>query len=168
MKKPLYLLTLALALALWLSAPPAIQAQESNFDFQWVTSGSNVTQITTGTRFIYHHWYAETSIGGYHAFENREKSFFLSLSLGRRFPLSSWLYLGADLGYRHVIPDGSENPDIDTSKFFTLDARIKLEAVYNRHLSAFVGIGANQTYQGYSLGSDTISDTVIFWGVGLL
>ncbi len=166
MKRPLYLVTLALAF--WLSAPPSIQAQEPNIDFQWVTFGSNITQITTGARFTHRDWYTEACMGGFRAFDNRESSFFLSLSLGRRFQLKSWLYIGGDLGYRHIIPDGSENPAIDTGKFFTLDARLKLEAVYNRHLSFFVGAGSTTIYQGYSLGSDTINEAIVFWGVGLL
>jgi hypothetical protein len=137
-------------------------------DFQWATSGGNIIQIATAARYIHHDWYGELGIGGLSAFENRENAIFLSLYLGRRFALIPRLYLGADIGYRHVIPDGSDNPDIDVTKYFTLEGRLKLEVVIGKHFSAFVGGGYNNAYQGYSLGSDTVGKTTIFWGVGLL
>jgi len=137
-------------------------------EFQWVTSGSNITQIVTGLRYTHHHWYGETTIGGLSAFDNRENAFFLGLNLGRRFLLIPRLYLGADLGYRHVIPDGSDNPAIDTGKYFTLDARLKLEVVLGKHMSVFLGGATTNIYQGYSLGSDTVNKGSVFWGVGLL
>ncbi len=166
MKKSLFILSLALALHSW--SPPGAEAQEPALDFQWITYGTDITEITTGARFIHHNWYSETCLGGFSAFDNRESAFFLSQNLGRRFSLASWLYVAGDLGYRHIIPDGSENPAIDTGKYFTLEARLKLEANYNQHLSAFVGIGSTNIYNGYSLSSDSHNETILFWGVGLL
>ncbi|MCK9994949.1 MAG: hypothetical protein KAH56_01575 [Candidatus Krumholzibacteria bacterium] len=166
----------ALILTLGLVLPCVVLAQEdaplayqaSDTEFQWVTSGSDITQITTGLRYTHHNWYGEASIGGLSAFDNRENAFFLGLNLGRRFQLIPRLYLGADVGYRHVIPDGSDDPAIDTDKFFTLEARLKLEIVLGKHLSAFIGVAATNIYQGYSLGSDTVGKESIFFGVGLL
>ena len=137
-------------------------------EFQWVTSGSSITQIVTGLRYTHHHWYGEASVGGLSAFDNRENAFFLGLNLGRRFQLIPRLFLGADVGYRHVIPDGSDNPEIDTGKYFTLEGRLKLEVVLGKHMSVFVGGATTNIYQGYSLGSDTVSKGSVFWGVGLL
>jgi hypothetical protein len=148
------------------TTPPGYQSPDT--DKQWVTYGSSITQITTAFRYTRHHWYGEIAIGGLSAFDNRENAFFLGLNLGRRFPLIPRLYLGVDLGYRHVIPDGSDNPAIDTSKYFTLDARLKLEVVLGKHMSVFVGGATTNIYQGYSLGSDTVHKGSIFWGVGLL
>ncbi len=137
-------------------------------DKQWATYGSSITQITTAFRYTHHHWYGEIGMGGLSAFDNRENAFFLGLNLGRRLPLIPRLFLGADLGYRHVIPDGSDNPAIDTGKYFTLDARLKLEVVLGKHMSVFVGGATTNIYQGYSLGSDTVNKGSVFWGVGLL
>jgi hypothetical protein len=167
---------LILAFAVGLLAPqvglaegqPSLDRHYPVTEFQWVTMGSDITQITTGLRVTHHHWYANTSMGGLSGFDNRENAFFLSLNLGRRFPLKSWLFLGADFGYRHVIPGGSDNPAIDTGKYFTLDGRIKLEVVLGRHMSVFVGGATTNIYQGYSLGSDNVNKGSVFWGVGLL
>jgi|GEM_PF-3525568 len=148
------------------TAPSGYQAPIT--EFQWVTTGSGITSIATAFRATHHHWYGETGMGGLSAFDNRENAFFLSLNLGRRFSLIPRLYLGVDLGYRHVIPDGSDNPDIDTSKYFTLEGRIKLELVLGRHMSVFLGGATTNIYQGYSLGSDTVHKGSVFWGVGLL
>lgn len=137
-------------------------------EIQWVTYDSNIIQIATAARYIHHNWYGELGIGGLSAFDNRENAFFLSLNLGRRFPIIPRLFLGIDVGYRHVMPDGSDNPEINTGKFFTLEGRLKLEVVLGRHMSAFLGGGYNNAYQGYSLGSETVGKGTIFWGVGLL
>jgi len=147
-------------------SPSGYQAPDT--EFQWVTSGSSITQIVTGLRYTHHHWYGKASIGGLSAFDNRENAFFLGLNLGRRFQLIPRLYLGADVGYRHVIPDGSDNPAIDTGKYFTLEGRLKLEVVLGKHMSVFVGAAATNIYQGYSLGSDTVGKGSVFFGVGLL
>jgi hypothetical protein len=167
---------LTLVLTLGLVAPVSVLAQEDapsgyqapDTEFQWVTSGSSITQIVTGLRYTHHHWYGEASIGGLSGFDNRENAFFLGLNLGRRFQLIPRLYLGADVGYRHVIPDGSDDPAIDTGKYFTLEGRLKLEVVLGRHMSVFVGGAATNIYQGYSLGSDTVGKGSVFFGVGLL
>jgi hypothetical protein len=167
---------LALILTLGLVAPVDVLAGEESpsgyqapdTEYQWVTSGSDITQIVTGLRYTHHHWYGEASIGGLSAFDNRENAFFLGLNLGRRFQLIPRLYLGADVGYRHVIPDGSDNPAIDTGKYFILEGRLKLEVVLGKHMSVFVGGAATNIYQGYSLGSDTVGKGSVFWGVGLL
>jgi hypothetical protein len=137
-------------------------------DFQWVTSGGSITQITTGLRYTHHHWYGEFNIGGFSAFDNRENAFFLGVNLGRRFQLIPRLFLGVDLGYRHIIPDGSDDPAIDTGKYFSLEGRLKLEVVLGKHFSTFLGAGTTNIYQGYSLGDDTVHKGSIFWGVGLL
>ena len=167
---------LALTLALGFVTPRGVLAQEDSpsgyqapdTEFQWVTSGSDITQIVTGLRYTHHNWYGEASMGGLSAFDNRENAFFLSLYLGRRFQIVPRLYFGPDVGYRHVIPDGSDDPTIDTSKYFTLEARLKLELVLGKNLSAFIGVAATNIYQGYSLGSDTVGKESIFFGVGLL
>ena len=167
---------LALVLITGLVVPTGAAAGENDAsnntspstDLQWVTTGSNVTQIGTGLRVIRREWYVQAGIGGLSAFDNRENAFFVELNLGHRFPLLSWLRLGVDVGYRHVMPDGSDNPDIDTDKFFTLEGRLMLEAVLGRKMSLFVGGGSTNIYQGYSLGSDTVHKGSIFWGVGLL
>lgn len=167
---------LAPLLVLTLSLPAAAHAQDSSSsgyrapdtEFQWVTTGSSITQIATAFRTTHHHWYGEIGIGGLSGFDNRENAFFLGLNLGRRFLLVPRLFLGADLGYRHVIPDGSDDPAIDTGKYFTLEGRLKLELVLGKHMSVFLGAGTTSIYQGYSLGSDTVGKGSVFWGVGLL
>ncbi len=167
---------LALVLTLGPVAPGSVLAGEDvpsgyqapDTEFQWVTSGGSITQIVTGLRYTHHHWYGEASIGGLSAFDNRENAFFLGLDLGRRFQLIPRLFLGADLGYRHVIPDGSDDPAINTGKYFTLEGRLKLEVVLGKHMSVFVGAAATNIYQGYSLGSATVGKGSVFWGVGLL
>ena len=167
---------LALTLTLGLVSSGGVLAQEDapsgyqapDTEFQWVTSGSDITQIVTGLRYTHHNWYGELNIGGLSAFDNRENAIFLGLGLGRRFQIVPRLYFGPDVGYRHVVPDGSNDPTIDTGKYFTLEARLKLELVLGRHLSAFIGVAATNIYQGYSLGSETVGKTSIFFGVGLL
>ncbi len=141
--------------------------QSLSTEFQWIILGSNVSQITTGMRATHHHWYGEFSLGGLSAQDNRESAFFLGLNLGRKVPLSSRVFLGLDLGYRHVIPDGSDQPTIDTDKFFTLDARLKLEVILGRHMSVFVG-GGTTRYGRYSGEADSSTRGSVFWGVGLL
>ena len=167
---------LVLTLTLGLVSSGGAQAQEDapsrykapDTEFQWVTSGSDITKIVTGLRYTHHNWYGELNIGGLSAFDNRENAIFLGLGLGRRFQIVPRLYFGPDVGYRHVVPDGSNDPLIDTDKYFTLEARLKLELVLGRHLSAFIGVAATNIYQGYSLGSETVGKTSIFFGVGLL
>ena len=174
MTRACYILALVLATGLFFpqnamaGEDPSSGYQAPDTEFQWVTSSSTITQISTAFRATHHHWYGEVGIGGLSAFDNREDAFFLSLNLGRRFQLIPRLFLGADLGYRHVIPDGSDNPAIDTGKYFTLEGRLKLEVVLGKHMSVFLGGATTNIYQGYSLGSDTVGKGSVFFGVGLL
>ncbi len=137
-------------------------------DFQWVTYGSGITQITTGFQFSHARWYTELTAGGFSAFDNRESSFFIGLNFGHRFPVNSWLFLAVDLGGRKVIPDGSDNPTINTGKFFTLDGRLRVEAVLGKHMSVFIGAATTNIYQDDSFKAVDTREGSIFWGVGLL
>jgi len=137
-------------------------------DFQWITCGSDITQITTGLQFSHTRWYTELTMGGFSAFDNRENAFFLGLNLGHRFPVNSWLFLAADLGGRIVIPGGSDDPTINTEKFITLDGRLRIEAVLGKHMSVFIGAGTTNIYHDQSFNSVDTHQGSIFWGVGLL
>ncbi len=165
-----FMLLLALCLPLGALAEDTDASDSTPFitDFQWITYGSNITQITTGLQFSHKRWYTELTLGGFSAYDNREAAFFLGLNLGHRFPVKSWLNLTADLGYRHIIPDGSDNPAMDTSKFSTLDVRIRLEAVLGRYMSVFIGGATTNIYTDSSFGTVDTNENSIFWGVGLL
>lgn len=159
-----------------LVSPPAILAEENLkqeptafiSEFQWVTYGSNLTEITTGLQFSHQRWYTELTMGGFSPFDNREDAFFLGLNLGHRFPFTSWLYLTADIGYRHILPSGSDDPTINTEKFSTLDARLRLEVAPLRYLRFFVGAATTNVYTDQSFDSVDTREGSIFWGVGLL
>ncbi len=176
MKNHFIIITLAIILVIGANIPPVTLAQEMEapetsppgLDIQWITWGSNITQITTGIRLTRSDWYVEAAIGGFSAFENRENAFFLGINLGRRVFILDWLYLGTDLGYRHIMPGESDNTAILADSYFTLDARLKLEVILGEHLSAFVGAGTTNIYHSDSPESNHSNEGSIFWGVGLL
>ena len=149
-------------------APPKDEPPAFISDFQWVTYDCNLTQITTGLQFSHLRWYTELAMGGFSAFDNRESAFFLGLNLGHRFPIKSWLFLTADIGYRHVLPSGTDDPTINTEKFSTLDARFRLEIVPGRHLRFFVGAATTNVYTDDTFDSVDTREGSIFWGVGVL
>ncbi len=165
-----HFLVLVILLSIYL--PPACLAEEESLsfvtDFQWVTHWSGITQYTTGFQFSHNLWYTELTCGGLSAFEDREASFFLGLNVGRRFPLKPWLFVAADVGLRHVLPSGTDNPIINTDKFYTLDARLRLEVVLGRYMSCFVGVSTTNFYEDESFGSDNINKGSVFLGVGLI
>lgn len=168
-----YRQTLVLYILLSLLIPCMATAQETDSssiisDFQWITHGSGNTQITTGAQFSHGRWYTELTMGGFSAHGNREDAFFLGLNLGHRFPINSWLFLGADLGLRNVIPGGSDNPIINTGKYLTLDGRLRIEAVLGRNMSIFIGAASTNIYTDNSFNSVDTREESIFWGVGLL
>lgn len=162
------LLTFFLPLAALAGDAPASESTPFITDFQWITYGSGITQYTTGFQFSHNLWYTELTCGGFSAFDHREDAFFLGLNAGRRFHIKSWLFVAADVGLRHVLPSGTDDPSINTEKFYTLDGRLKLEAVLGKHMSCFVGASTTNIYEEDSFGSDKINKGSIFWGVGLI
>ncbi len=150
------------------AAQPATTTETLGSGLQWVTSGSNVTQITTGGRYTWRDWYGQLDMGGYSATEDFENNFFLGLSGGRRVALHRHLHLGGELGYRHIMPDGTDDPAINTEHHFSLSLRLKLELSLNRHLGFFIGTGIDWLYSGYSLGSPKNDEGLVFWGVSVL
>jgi hypothetical protein len=171
-----YRALLILSFLLAFSLPQAAFAEDSaapessSFitDFQWVTYGSGITQITTGLQFSHARWYTELTMGGFSAYDNREAAFFIGLNFGHRFPVNSWLFLAADLGGRKVMPSGSDDPTINTGKFLTLDGCLRLEAVLGKHMSVFIGAATTNVYQDNSFNTVDTREGSIFWGVGLL
>jgi len=137
--------------------------------WQWVTAGSNVTQITTGARVTWlNNWYGQADIGGYSATDDFEANFFLGANGGRRLALHRRVHLAVELGYRHIMPDDTDDPAVNTDRHFSLSARLKLELTLNRHFGAFIGTGIDRLYRGYSLGSAHRDTGLFFWGVSLL
>jgi len=146
--------------------PP--QPEALGAGFQWATTGSNVTQITTGARYTLNDWYGQFDIGGYSANDEFEANFFIGATVGRRLALLHRVHLGADFGYRHVMPDGSDNPLVSTEHHFSFGLRLKMELTLNEHIGFFLGTGIDRRYSGYSLGSPKEDTGLFFWGVSLL
>ncbi len=161
------LLALFLPLASMAGEDPAPESTRFITDFQWITNTSGITQYATGFQFSHSRWYTELTCGGFSEFDNREASFFLGLNLGRRFPLNSWLNVAADVGLRHVLPSGTEDPTINTEKFYTLDGSLRLEVILGRNMACFVGASTTNIYEGDSFSSVDINKGSAFLGVGL-
>jgi len=136
--------------------------------WQWVTMGSNVSQITTGARYSWQHWYGQFNMGGYTAAYGFENNFFIGADAGYRIALHKRWHLRTELGYRHLMPDGSDDPAVMLDHHFSLSGRLLLEVSLNEHIALFVGTGIDRLYTGYSLGSPHHNRGIVSWGVSLL
>ena len=140
-------------------------------DADWITFGSNHAAISTGVRTSLNRWYSmfsvglgdlQTETGG-----NDDNTAFITWNWGREFPLGSRWKLGADVGYQHIIPQQTDDVNVDDQIHYSLQARLLIDWKLSRKDKIFAAGGINTIFEEYSSNASSTSEGYFAAGVGL-
>jgi hypothetical protein len=136
-------------------------------DVDGVIFGSNVAAASIGVRSIYHHFYSILAIGVGDLQEKRNDTAFLSWHYGYAVPMKSRYKAGIDLGYVHIMPASSSDPNLSTENQFAVQLRAIIEAKIKGKTKIFGGVGVSQRFSAYSSNNTTTTDPLFVLGISL-
>jgi hypothetical protein len=116
----------------------------------WITYGSNLALLNTGVRTTVNGFYSMFTAGWNDVDADYADTGFLSWQFGRSFPLSGPWSLGADLGYVHIMPKATDDPDVNDKLHFAVQARLLVELRTSHKFAVFAGGGLSDIFSEYS------------------
>jgi hypothetical protein len=136
-------------------------------DVDWVTFASNMAAASTGVRSIYRHFYSVLAIGVGDLKDKRNDTAFLSWHYGYAVPVRGRWKMGVDLGYVHIMPASSADPEVKTENQFAVQARAIAEIEIRKRFNVFGGGGVSQRFSAYSSDNSSTTDPLVVLGVSL-
>ena len=133
----------------------------------WVTWGSNLAGVASGVRTIVNDWYSILSVGGVDVLDSVNETGFIGWHYGRRLRLPRGWSIGADLGYLHIIPPKSDDPNVNDEEHPAVQGRFLAEWRYGKRFSVFAGGGASAVWDAYDNDAGVRGEPLFFGGVSL-
>ena len=106
--------------------------------------------ISAGARTAYRGFYSMLTVGVGDVQEDQLDTVFLGWHYGHAFTLSRTWNLDADLGYEHILPQPSDEPEVNDRLHFAVQARVLAEVRLSPLIRLFGGTGLNATFSEYS------------------
>lgn len=136
-------------------------------DSDWITYASNLAAVNTGIRTTYRRFYSFLAIGVGDLEDDRSDTAFLSWHYGYAVPVATKWNIGLDLGFVHIMPTPSSDPDVNTKAHFAVQGRAIAEVEFSRRFKIFGGGGVSQRYTEYSSDNSSSTDPLVMLGVSL-
>jgi len=133
---------------------------------EWMFYGSNLSLANIGFRTVLNKWSSVLSTGYGDVQGEVEASLFLGWNFGRNIPLSKRWDLTIDLGYQHIMPKVSNNPDENDRLHFSLQARALGEFHLNDSLGIVGSVGSSTVYSEYKSGA--ANETALLFSAGIV
>jgi hypothetical protein len=132
------------------TVPVGIINWAGNGDKAWITYGSNLSAINTGLMTRVHGYYSMITVGAVNLQEDIENALFFSWHYGYSVKAGGNWRIGGDLGFVHIIPEISDNPDENDRLHFAVQARLLADVRLADQVSVFFGGGVSLRYSEYS------------------
>lgn len=136
-------------------------------DVDWITYVSNIAAISTGVRTIHRRFYSFLALGIGDVEESRNDTAFLSWHYGYAIPVGSKWNIGLDVGYVHIMPSSSSDPDVNTKAQFAIQGRAIAEVEFSDGFKLFGGGGISQRFSAYSSKNTSTTDPLVTLGISL-
>jgi hypothetical protein len=134
---------------------------------EWMFYGGNHSLVNIGFRTVLNRWSSIVSVGYGDAIGDMGEALFFGWNFGRNIPLAERWDLTIDLGFQHVIPKVSNNPEENDRLHFALQARALGEYHLNASLGLVGSLGASNIYSDYASGATSETEFVFTAGIVL-
>lgn len=133
---------------------------------EWMFYFSNLSAGNIGFRTVLNQWSSIVSVGYADLKGDVETSYFLGWNFGRNFQLAKKWDLTLDLGYQHIMPQKSDNPDENDRLHYSLQARALVDWHIKDNLGIVGSVGSSTVFDEYKSGAD--SETDLHYTVGIV
>ncbi|MGH7724978.1 MAG: hypothetical protein ACREOU_06070 [Candidatus Eiseniibacteriota bacterium] len=117
---------------------------------EFAAFASTLSAVNVGVRTIVNGFQSTLTAGGLDLEGDVRESAFLTWNYGYRVPLGERFALGMDLGFAHIIPERTEDPDDHDDLHFAVLARALGEVRIGSRVGLLAGPGVARIYDAYS------------------
>jgi len=147
--------------------PIGLVNMDDNSRKEWMFYGSNLSLANIGFRTVLNKWSSVLSAGYGDVQGDVEASLFLGWNFGRNISLTERWDLTIDLGYQHIMPKVSNNPDENDRLHYSLQARALGEFHLNDSLGIVGAVGSSTVFSEYTSGAENETDLLFSAGIVL-
>ena len=138
-----------------------------NGGVDWVSFATNLAAFNTGVRTSLRGFYSMFTAGLGDVQEERGDTGFFTWNYGYGFALTSGWTLDADLGFVHIIPRKSDDPNETTRLHYAGQARVLGEYRWSPRTALFFGGGLSAIVSEYSMDATTEYEPLAGLGISL-
>jgi hypothetical protein len=140
---------------------------ETNGLVDGIVYGGSLSLANAGVRTTVNRFYSMLTVGFHDVTTGESDTIFLTWNWGYQAPLSPKWFLGFDLGFVHVIPEKSDDPNVDTESRPGLQARVVPEFRLSPKFAVFAGVGGSVLWSKYGSGATSEFEPLALLGVSL-
>jgi hypothetical protein len=135
----------------------------------WLVYGTNLSVGNLGFRTDVNGWLSTVSVGYGDAQGDQSEAGTLAWHFGRRILGSVDRWLAVEVGWVHIMPDGSDDPEVNDRPHPAFQFRVSGEVGLTRRLAVWGAVGASSIASSYDEDDDTDpeSDSLLAAGVVL-
>jgi hypothetical protein len=129
-----------------------------------IAYASSYASFNAGVLTAVRGFYSMLTLGVGDLHENRGDTFFLGWHYGHAWSLTPGWRLGADLGFVHVMPQPSDDPEHNDDLHYAVQPRLLAEHAVGSKTQLFGGAGVNVIASEYSRDATTETELLVLLG----
>ncbi len=133
----------------------------------WMFYASNLSLANIGFRTDVHGWTSVLSAGYGDVQGDQSTAATLAWNYGRRIIGSHAKALGVDVGWVHIMPKKSDDPEVNDSLHGAFQARLTGDLALNDGLGLWAAAGASVIFDSYDSGAESETEFLFAGGVVL-
>lgn len=144
-----------------------VNLSQTDGETTWFALGSNLAALSLGARTAVRGVYSMVSVGGSDLYDDRSNTLFLDWHYGYAAELNPRLRVGGDLGFVHIIPHPSDDPQVNDRLHFAVQPRVLVEKRVGERLRILAGGGASVIWNEYSATATPETEPLVVLGISL-
>jgi hypothetical protein len=133
----------------------------------WIAYGSTLSLGNLSYHTEVNRWTSQLSLGYGDAQGSQEEALTISWHYGYRLLGDARRWLGIDLGFVHIMPRASDDPELNDRLHWALQPRVNGELALGRRVGVWAAAGASFVQSSYGCGSESETELLLAGGVVL-
>jgi len=134
---------------------------------EWHFTATNLSLLNIGFRTVLNGWSSVVNFGRGDMQGDVENAWFVGWHYGHLLLTRPSWELTLDVGYEHIIPEKSDNPDDNDRLHYALQARLLGDWKIKDHLGIIGAVGLSTVFDEYSTNAASKTDALITGGIVL-
>ncbi len=134
---------------------------------EWQFTASNLSLLNIGFRTVLNGWSSVVSFGRGDMQGDVDNSWFVGWHYGHLLLTRPSWELTFDVGYQHIIPEKSDDPNDNDRLHYALQARLLGDWKVADHLGILGAVGVSTVFDEYYLRADSKTDALFTGGIVL-
>ena len=133
----------------------------------WIFYGSTLSLGNLSYHTEVNRWTSQLSLGYGDNHGSQDEALTLAWHYGYRVLGDARWWLGIDLGFVHIMPKASDDPEVNDRLHWALQPRLNGELALGRHVGIWAAAGASFIQSSYDSGAESETELLLAGGVVL-